>query len=170
MQILRLVVLLLIAVASTIFLQGCDSTSNESLPNSGQTLCTNLYLTCIEPILHNNTSTGNSCSQAGCHAPPIGQGGFFLHNPPVGLAEEMSNFNQVEARTLNSGLLQSKATGNSHGGGAQLRVGDICYSAIQEWRSIAAPTDGSACSVAPAAVPNCTLIMANPAVNVATCG
>lgn len=167
-SILRLV--LLVAIAPIILIQGCDSTSNESLPNSGQSLCTNLYQTCIEPILTTNTSTGNSCAQAGCHAPPIGQGGFFINNPPVGLAEEMSNFSQTEARALNSNLLQSRATGNAHGGGAQIRVGDVCYDAIQEWRTIPTPTDGSDCSIAPATIPNCTLIMANPVANVGSCG
>lgn len=168
MQILRLVVLLLVAVVPAIFIQGCDSTSNESQPNSGVSLCVNVYETCIEPILHTNTSTGNSCSQSGCHAPPIGQGGFFLYNPASATELMTNNFPQVEARTLNNDLLQSKATGNAHGGGAQLRDNDICYNAIQEWRSITAPSDGSACMVG--VLPNCDLIMANPAANVGTCG
>ncbi len=150
MHILRLV--LLVAVAPIFLLQGCDSTSNESLPNSGQSLCMDLYLACIDPIMHTATSSGNSCSQAGCHNPPTGQDGFFLYNPPVGAAEEMSNFNQVEARTINSGLLLSKATGNDHGGGQILRVGDICYRAIQEWSAISFA--GGACPPLPSGCPN----------------
>ena len=150
MHVLRLV--LLVAIAPIISIQGCDSTSNESLPNSGVSLCMDLYEMCIEPIVHNATSTGSSCSQAGCHNPPTGQDGFFLYNnmPTVG-AELISNFNQVEARTINNGLLLSKATGNAHGGGQQLRVGDICYNAIQEWRVIT--FSGGACPPLPSGCP-----------------
>ncbi len=161
-SILRLV--LLVAIAPIIFLQGCDSTSNESLPNSGVSLCINLYEMCVEPILHNPTATGASCSQAGCHNPPVGQDGFFLYNPPTPAELMANNFPQVEARTLNNDLLLSKATGGAgHGGGKQFNVGDLCYNTIAEWRAIAAPTDGSACT---ATIPNCPLA---PAL-IATCG
>ena len=68
-----------------------------------------------------------------------------------------SNFMQVEARTLNNNLLLSKATGNDHGGGAQLVVGDLCYNTIQEWRAIPAPSDGSPCT---AVIPNCAILNA----------
>ena len=169
MQLLRLV-LLLAAVAPIFLFQGCDSTSNESLPNSGISLCINLYENCIEPILHNktkNAATGDSCSQVGCHAPPIGQGGFFLYNPPTPAQLMTNNFPQVEARTLNNDLLLSKATGNAHGGGQQLTVGDLCYDTIAQWRAIAAPINGAACT---ATIPNCAFIMANPVVTVANCG
>lgn len=153
---LRLV--LLAAVAPLVLIQGCDSTSNEPLPNSGISLCTNLYETCIDQIFHNPTRTGSSCSQGGCHNPPIGQDGFFLF-PGAGIPspEMTSNFMQVEARTLNNNLLLSKATGNSHGGGAQLVVGDLCYNTIVEWAAIPAPADGSACT---AVIPNCALLNA----------
>jgi len=149
-HLLRLV--LLVAIAPIFLFQGCDSTSNEPLPNSGVSLCIDIYEMCIEPIMHTATSTGNSCSQAGCHAPPTGQDGFFLYNnmPTVGV-ELMNNFNQVEARTLNNGLLLSKATGNAHGGGQQLRVGDICYNAIQEWSVIT--FGGGACPPLPSGCP-----------------
>jgi hypothetical protein len=131
---------------------------------------------CIEPIVHNKTkniATGDSCSQAGCHNPPVGQDGFFLYNPPTPTELMTNNFPQVEARTLNNNLLLSKATGGAgHGGGQQLSVGDICYNAIEEWRTTPAPTDGSPCSVAPATIPNCTAISnaANPAVLISSCG
>ncbi len=151
-SILRLV--LLVAIAPIILIQGCDSTSNESLPNSGQSLCMDLYEMCIEPIVHNPTSTGQSCSMAGCHIPPVGQDGFFLfNNMPTTGAELVSNFNQVEARTLNNDLLLTKATntGGVHGGGMQLRVGDICYTAIQEWRQIS--FNGGVCPPLPSGCP-----------------
>ena len=160
MKLLRLV--LLAAVAPLCLYQGCDDASNEPLPNSGTTLCINLYQMCIEPILHNPTSTGFSCSQGGCHFPP-GQGGFVLFNPPTP-AELTMNFMGVEARTLNNNLLLSKATGNSHGGGKQLSVGDLCYNTIAEWRTIFAPTDGSACT---ATISTCGLINA---ATVSACG
>ena len=146
MQILRLV--LLVAVAPIILIQGCDSTSNEPLPNSGVNLCINLYQTCVEPILTNPTATGSTCSQSGCHAPPIGQDGFFITDPAVATpAEQTINFLAVEARTLNNDLLLSKATGGSeHGGGAQINVGDLCYNTIAEWQNVVAPTDGSDCT------------------------
>ena len=161
MQLLRLV--LLVAVAPTIFLQGCDGTSNEPLPNSGQSLCMDLYEMCIDPIFHNVTSTGQSCSQAGCHNPPIGQDGFFLYSTAApGSPESISNFNQVEARTLNNNLLLSKATGNDHGGNQQLRVGDICYTAIQEWSAISFA--GGACPPLPSGC-----LTAIPA-NISSCG
>lgn len=151
MHILRLV--LLVAIAPIFFLQGCDNTSNESLPNGGVNLCIDLYQTCVEPIFTNPTATGNTCAQAGCHNPPIGQDGFFLHNPAANAAEEVMNFAAVEARTLNNNLLLSKVTGGSgHGGGKQINVNDLCYAAISEWSLIAAPTDGSACS---AVMTNC---------------
>ncbi len=173
MKLIRLV--LLAVVAPVCLFQGCDSTSNEELPNSGVSLCINLYEDCIEPIMHNRTKnavTGNSCSQSGCHAPPIGQGGFFLFNPPSPTELITNNFPQVEARTLNNNLLLSKATGNSHGGGQQLTVGDLCYNAISEWASTPAPTDGSACMVAPATIPSCTIISnaVNPAILINACG
>jgi len=145
-HILRLV--LLVAIAPIILIQGCDSTSNEPQPNSGVNLCINLYQTCVEPILTNPTATGLTCSQSGCHAPPIGQDGFFITDPAVATpAEQTINFLAVEARALNNDLLLSKATGGSgHGGGAQINVNDLCYNTIAEWQSIVAPTDGSACT------------------------
>ena len=161
-SILRLV--LLVAIAPIIFIQGCDSTSNESQPNSGVSLCINLYEMCVQPILSNPTATGNTCSQAGCHNPVAPAAGFFIHNP-ASPAQVITNFMQVEPRTLNNDLLLSKASGNSHGGGKQINVGDLCYNTISEWRSITAPTDGSACM---ATISTCGLI--NP-VNIAnTCG
>ena len=162
MQLLRLV--LLVAVAPIILIQGCDSTSNERLPNSGQSLCFDLYEMCIEPIFHNPTNTGQSCSMGGCHIPPIGQNGFFLNNdmPTTGV-NLMTNFNQVEARTLNNNLLLSRATGVGHPtGGQQFRVGDICYTAIQEWSVIS--FNGGACPPLPSGC-----LTAIPA-NIATCG
>lgn len=170
-SILRLV--LLVAIAPIILLQGCDSTSNESLPNSGVSLCINLYETCVDPIMHNITSDGQSCSQNGCHNLPSGvpAAGFGLTpGAAMGSIEMMMNFNAVEARTLNNNLLLTRATGSGHPtGGARFNTASLCYNAISEWRSISAPTDGSACSIAPATIPSCTLIMANPAVNVAGC-
>ncbi|MEM7401324.1 MAG: hypothetical protein AAF304_05180 [Pseudomonadota bacterium] len=161
MHLLRLV--LLVAVAPVFIFQGCDSTSNEPLPNSGQSLCFDLYEMCIDPIFHNLTNTGNSCSQAGCHNPPIGQDAFFLFPGAVmGSTEMMNNFNQVESRTLNNNLLLSKATGNAHGGGQQLRVGDICYTAIQEWSVIS--FNGGVCPPLPSGC-----LTAIPA-NIASCG
>lgn len=165
-SILRLV--LLVVIAPIILIQGCDSTSNEPLPNSGISLCINLYETCVEPIMHNATANqpavSDSCSDSGCHAPPSGQDGFFLYNDmPTTGANLVSNFNQVEARTLNNNLLLSKATGNAHGGGKRFNVGDLCYNTIADWNAIAAPTDGSACT---SVIPNCPLA---PAL-ILTCG
>ncbi len=165
-SILRLV--LLVAIAPIILIQGCDSTSNESLPNSGQSLCMDLYLTCIEPIVHNVTASGDSCSQSGCHAPPTGQDGFFLYNPPIGMAQEVNNFNQVEARTLNNNLLLSKATGNSHGGGKIINVGDTCYQAIQQWSSFS--FNGAACPPSPGSVCETISNAVDPALIVSACG
>ena len=151
MQILRLV--LLAAVAPIYLFQGCDNTSNEALPNSGVSLCINQYEQCIDPIFQNPTNTGSTCSQAGCHNLPGGSpaGGFGL-NPGAGIGspEMMVNFTSVEARTLNNNLLLNKAAtanGTSHGGGQQLRVGDLCYNAIAEWRGVSAPSDGSPCNL-----------------------
>ena len=155
MKLLRLV--LLAVVAPVYLLQGCDDASNEPLPNSGTalgaSLCINIYETCIDPIFHNATNTGQTCSQAGCHNLPGGApvGGFGL-NPgaAIGSPEMMVNFTSVEARTLNNSLLLNKAAtlnGTPHGGLQQLSQGDICYNAIAEWRSILAPTDGSACNM-----------------------
>ena len=171
MNVLRLV--LLVAIAPSIFIQGCDSTSNESLPNSGVSLCINLYETCIDPIMHNATSDAMSCSQNGCHNLPSGlpAAGFGLTpGAATGSLEMMMNFSSVEARTLNNNLLLTRATGSGHPtGGIRFGVGSLCYNAISEWSSIAAPTDGSACSIAPGTIPNCTSIMADPVVNVASC-
>lgn len=171
MHLLRLV--LLVAIAPIFFIQGCDSTSNEALPNSGVSLCINLYETCVDPIMHNVTSDGQSCSQNGCHNLPsmVPAAGFGLTPGAIsGTAPMMMNFSAVEARTLNNNLLLTRATGTGHPtGGARFNTASLCYNAISEWRSISAPTDGSACSIAPATIPNCTLIMANPAVNVAGC-
>lgn len=171
MNLIRLV--LLAVVAPVCLFQGCDSTSNEALPNSGVSLCINLYETCIDPIMHNITSDGMSCSQAGCHNLPGGnpaQGFGLTPSALSGSLEMMMNFSAVEARTLNNNLLLTRATGTGHPtGGVRFGTGSLCYGAISEWRSISAPMDGSACSIAPATIPNCTLIMANPAVNIAGC-
>ena len=151
MNLLRLV--LLVAVAPICLIQGCDNTSNEALPNSGVSLCINQYEMCIDPIFQNPTNTGSTCSQAGCHNLPGGSpaGGFGLNTPPpLNMAEIMTNFSTVEARTLNNNLLLSKAAtlgGTPHGGGQQLGVGDPCYNAIAEWRGVSAPTDGSPCNL-----------------------
>ena len=174
MKLIRLV--LLAVVAPVCLFQGCDSTSNEELPNSGISLCINLYEDCIEPIMHNQTRVGQlnagACSDGGCHSDMTAAGGFGLFNPPTPTQLMLNNFPQVEARTLNNNLLLSKATGNSHAGGLRINVGDICYNAISEWASTPAPTDGSACMVAPASIPSCTLISnaANPAVLINACG
>lgn len=149
MKILRLV--LLAAVAPICLLQGCDDTSNEPLPNSGQTLCINIYETCIDPVFQNATTTTQTCSQAGCHNLPGGSpsGGFGL-NPGAGIGspEMLVNFTSVESRTLNNDLLLNKAALISpHGGGQQFRQGDICYDAVATWKSIIAPADGSACNM-----------------------
>ncbi len=168
MKYLRLV--LLAAVVPLCLVQGCDDASNEPLPNSGTTLCTNLYDTCIDLIFHNATNTGRTCSEGGCHNPPNGQGGFFLFPPVATPAELTSNFMQVQARTLNNNLLLSKASGNNHGGGSQLAVGDLCYTTISQWRSIQAPADGSPCTPAGPIVTNCAAIMGNPVGIVGACG
>ena len=103
-SILRLV--LLVAIAPIILIQGCDSTSNESLPNSGASLCINRYETCVDPIMHNATSDGQSCSQNGCHNIAAPAAGFGLTpNPALGSVQMMMNFGAVEARTLNNNLL-----------------------------------------------------------------
>ncbi len=171
MHLLRLV--LLVAIAPIFLIQGCDSTSNEELPNSGVSLCINLYETCVDPIMHNITSDGQSCSQNGCHNLPsmVPAAGFGLTpGAASGSPAMLMNFSAVEARTLNNDLLLSRATGVGHPtGGVRFSSGSLCYNAISEWRSISAPTDGSACSIAPASIPSCTLIMANPAVNIAGC-
>ena len=166
-SILRLV--LLVAIAPIILIQGCDSTSNEPLPNGGLSLCLDLYESCIEPIVHNTTASGNSCSQSGCHIPPIGQDGLFLFNdmPTIGV-NLMSNFNQVEARSLNNDLLLSKATGNSHGGGRVINVGDTCYQAIQQWSSTS--FNGAACPPPPGSVCETISNAVNPAAIVSACG
>jgi len=122
---------------------------------------------CVEPILTNPTATAQTCSQGGCHNPAAPAAGFFINNPLTGItpADTAINFMQVEPRTLNNDLLLSKASGNAHGGGKQINVGDLCYNTISEWRSIIAPTDGSACV---ATISTCGLI--NP-VNIAnSCG
>ena len=149
MNLLRLV--LLAAVAPVCHLQGCDSTSNEPLPNSGQALCLTQFEQCIDPIFHTVNTSGGSCSQAGCHNLPGGApaGGFGL-NPGAGIPspELVVNYTSTEARTLNNNLLLSKAAllnGTPHGGGQRLRQGDVCFNAIQEWQGTPAPADGSPC-------------------------
>ena len=147
MNLLRLV--LLAAVAPLGLFQGCDNASNEELPNSGQSLCFLQYQECIDPIFHTINTSGGSCSQAGCHDMTTSSGGFFLiPGAGAGSAEMMTNFAQVESRTLNNNLLFSKAAllgGTPHGGGQRLSQGDACYNAIQEWQGIPAPADGSDC-------------------------
>ena len=151
MHLLRLV---LLAAVAPIYFQGCDSGSNESLPNSGQTLCFTQYEQCIEPILHTVNTSGGSCSMGGCHNLPSGvpAGGFGLTPNtaanPATPAQVMVNFTSVEARTLNNDLLLNKAAllnGTPHGGGLRLPQGQVCYNAIAEWRGVSAPTDGTPC-------------------------
>ncbi len=117
------------------------------------------------------TSDGRSCSEDGCHSLSTGSAGFALDSTAVsGSAAMMMNFTSVEARTLNNNLLLTRATGIGHPtGGARFNSSSVCYNAITEWRSISAPTDGSACMIAPASIPFCTTLMANPAAIIAAC-
>lgn len=138
---------MLVVLAASMGVGGCNQVTPEPVQSSGSTLCVSDFERCVTPVLDAsiNSRTGPAtCSAAGCHSQASGSGGAFkiFPNPQPGSSQSLANFfaargfANLDNPSASRLLTKPDADSVPHAGGDIFpSTADACRAAIATWIS-----------------------------------